>query len=88
MSGGRSAVALGGKLSDAPLTPEQVGRVIKKYARAVGIDPAAYSGHSLRAGFCTSAAEFLPRNLVSRKSAPAPPALFCRYRIPLRSCDN
>ena len=30
---------------------------MKAYAERVGLDPAAYSGHSLRAGFLTSAAE-------------------------------
>ena len=30
---------------------------MKAYARRVGLDPATYSGHSLRAGFITSAAE-------------------------------
>ena len=30
---------------------------MKLYARRVGLDAAAYSGHSLRSGFLTSAAE-------------------------------
>ena len=30
---------------------------MKAYARRVGLDAAAYSGHSLRSGFLTSAAE-------------------------------
>ena len=30
---------------------------MKRYARRVGLDAAAYSGHSLRSGFLTSAAE-------------------------------
>jgi len=30
---------------------------VKLYARRVGLDAAAYSGHSLRSGFLTSAAE-------------------------------
>jgi len=32
-------------------------RIVKLYARRVGLDAAAYSGHSLRSGFLTSAAE-------------------------------
>jgi integrase len=51
------AVALGGKVSDAPLANNSAARIVKRYARRVGLDPAAYSGHSLRAGFLTSAAE-------------------------------
>ena len=34
-----------------PITGRTVARVVKEYAEAVGLDPAAYSGHSLRAGF-------------------------------------
>jgi hypothetical protein len=33
------------------------GPDVKRYAAAVGLDPAIYSGHSLRAGLLTSAAE-------------------------------
>jgi len=32
-------------------------RLVKLYARRVGLDAAAYSGHSLRSGVLTSAAE-------------------------------
>ena len=32
-------------------------RIVKRYAAAVGLDPAEFSGHSLRSGFLTSAAE-------------------------------
>ena len=32
-------------------------RIVKRYARRVGLDPASYAGHSLRSGFLTSAAE-------------------------------
>jgi site-specific recombinase XerD len=30
---------------------------VKRYATAAGLDPQAFSGHSLRAGFVTTAAE-------------------------------
>jgi integrase len=33
-----------------------VALVVKKYAGVLGLEPAAYSGHSLRAGLATSAA--------------------------------
>jgi len=33
-----------------------VARVVKKLAERVGLDPARYAGHSLRAGHATSAA--------------------------------
>ena len=51
------AVALGGKVSTKPLTGDSAARIVKKYARAVGLDAEAYSGHSLRAGYVTSAVE-------------------------------
>jgi integrase len=50
-------VALGGRIGDEALSPDAVGRTLKRYARRVGLDPAIYSGHSLRSGFLTSAAE-------------------------------
>jgi hypothetical protein len=31
--------------------------MVKRYAAAIGLDPAVYWGHPLRAGFLTSAAE-------------------------------
>lgn len=45
-----------GKVRDA-LTPQTVAALVKRYADAAGLDPAAFAGHSLRAGFLTSAAE-------------------------------
>jgi integrase len=50
------SVALGGRVGDA-LTPASAARIVKTYAQRVGLDPASYSGHSLRSGFLTSAAE-------------------------------
>jgi site-specific recombinase XerD len=43
-------------LPDA-LTDKSVALIVKTYAERAGLDPAAYAGHSLRAGFLTSAAE-------------------------------
>jgi integrase len=51
------AVALGGKVSDEGLADDSAARIVKRYARRVGLDPASYAGHSLRSGFLTSAAE-------------------------------
>ena len=41
----------------AALTPQSVALVVKEHADAAGLDPAEFAGHSLRAGFLTSAAE-------------------------------
>jgi site-specific recombinase XerD len=51
------AVLKGGRVTDTAMVAESAARVVKKYASRVGLDPAAYAGHSLRAGFLTSAAE-------------------------------
>jgi site-specific recombinase XerD len=47
----------GDHLSDDTLTPQAVALTVKKYADAAGLDVERLSGHSLRAGFVTSAAE-------------------------------
>ena len=36
---------------------DSTARIVKRYARRVGLDPASYAGHSLRLGFLTTAAE-------------------------------
>jgi integrase len=51
------AVRLGGKVSDGPLADDSAARIVKRYARRVGLEAAAFAGHSLRSGFLTSAAE-------------------------------
>ena len=47
----------GSKLSNNRLTDQTVALLIKKYLEKAGIDSKNYSGHSLRSGFATSAAE-------------------------------
>jgi len=44
-------------LSENRLTDQTVALLIKKYINLAGIDNKNYSGHSLRSGFATSAAE-------------------------------
>jgi integrase len=51
------SVGLGGLVSPEVLRPDGMARIIKRYGRRVGLDAAGYSGHSLRSGFLTSAAE-------------------------------
>jgi integrase len=50
-SGHRGGIVLSGRLSG-----HGVGRIVKRYAKATGLTVASFSGHSLRAGFVTSAA--------------------------------
>jgi integrase len=46
-----------GVIGTGRLSAEAVSLIIKQRVAATGLDPAAYSGHSLRAGFVTSAAQ-------------------------------
>ena len=45
-----------GRVSERALTPTAVALLVKERVLAAGLNPAIYSGHSLRAGFATSAA--------------------------------
>jgi site-specific recombinase XerD len=49
-------LAKGGRLLNGRLTDRSVAEIIKTHAARVGLEPAQYSGHSLRSGFLTSAA--------------------------------
>ena len=45
-----------GRLGHRALTGRSVADVVKRHAAAAGLDPSLYAGHSLRAGFATTAA--------------------------------
>jgi integrase len=45
-----------GNIKPARLTGAAVARIVKRAAAAAGLDQAAFSGHSLRAGLATAAA--------------------------------
>ncbi len=47
----------GDHLTADALTSQSVALIVKRYANAAGLDVERLSGHSLRAGFVTSAAE-------------------------------
>lgn len=51
------AVDRHGNLAGRRLSDRAVAEVVKRTARAAGLDATRYSGHSLRAGLITSAAE-------------------------------
>jgi integrase len=46
-----------GHLSKDRLSDRSVARIVQRTAKAAGLDPARYGGHSLRSGFMTTAAE-------------------------------
>lgn len=45
-----------GWLRDSRLSDRDIARIVKRLAEAAGLDPRQFSGHSLRAGFVTTAA--------------------------------
>ena len=47
----------GGHVFPGALTPFSIGQIVKRYVKAAGLDPSEFGGHSLRAGFITSAVE-------------------------------
>ena len=47
----------GSKITNIRLTDQSVALIVKEYLKKAGIDSENYSGHSLRSGFATSAAE-------------------------------
>ena len=47
----------GSKITNLRLTDQSVALIIKEYLTKAGLDNKNYSGHSLRSGFATSAAE-------------------------------
>ncbi|MFH2140169.1 MAG: site-specific integrase [Pseudomonadota bacterium] len=46
-----------GLIQECALSPDAVAHVVKQRALAAGLDPSNYSGHSLRSGLVTSAAQ-------------------------------
>ena len=50
-------ITKGGRVEATALGDDGYVKAIKKRARAAGLDPALFSGHSLRSGFLTSASE-------------------------------
>jgi site-specific recombinase XerD len=47
----------GSHVADARLSDRAVAEIVKTYVKRIGLDPTSFSGHSLRAGFLTSAAQ-------------------------------
>ena len=51
-----SSVDRSGHVAPTRLTAAAVALIVKRHAKRIGLDPARFAGHSLRAGFATSAA--------------------------------
>jgi site-specific recombinase XerD len=51
------SIGKGGRVGRKPLSCRAIGGIVKRYAGAAGFDPKTFAGHSLRAGFVTTALE-------------------------------
>jgi len=51
------SIGKGERIGSRALSGNAVAEIIKRYAAAAGLDPTLFAGHSLRAGFVTSALE-------------------------------
>jgi integrase len=56
-----------GRVSKAALSPQSVARIVKRAVQRVGLDVKCFAGHSLRAGFITSAAQSGARELAIQR---------------------
>jgi integrase len=69
-----------GRMHPDRLSGEAVSLVVKERAATAGLDPAGYSGHSLRAGLATSAAQAgVPTWKIRQQTRHASDAMLARY---------
>ena len=70
----------GGFIAADRLSGEAVSALIKRHVRRIGLDPSTFSGHSLRAGFVTSAARAgIATHLIRAQTGHASDATMSRY---------
>jgi integrase len=70
----------GGRITKNRLAPEAVAAVVKKHVTRIGLNPADYSGHSLRAGYVTSAVQAgASEHSIRRQTGHASSAMLERY---------
>ena len=69
-----------GRVSPERLSREAVSLIVKERVAAAGIDPAGFSGHSLRAGFATSAVQVgVSTFKIRQQTGHASDAMLSRY---------
>ena len=72
-----------GDVRGTALHDGEVSRIVKRAVTAIGLDPAGFSGHSLRAGFVTTArAEGVPDHLVMSQTGHTDPRSLTIYTRP------
>lgn len=82
-------IAAGGRVTRRRLNARQVARLVQRTAKAVGLDPEAYAGHSLRAGLITAAAGAGKSDWsIMRQSGHASPATLAGYVREARAFDD
>ncbi len=70
----------GGAVSGDRLSGEAVSALVKRHVLGIGFDQAKFSGHSLRAGFATSAARAgIATHLIRAQTGHASDATMSRY---------
>ncbi|MGH1398019.1 MAG: site-specific integrase [Alphaproteobacteria bacterium] len=75
-----TSIRKGGHIQDARLSHNAISNIVKDYAEKIGHEPANYSGHSLRAGFVTSAAMLgIPEWQIMKQSGHKSHATMMRY---------
>lgn len=74
------SVRKGGTILNQRLSGEAVAKIVKRAVHSIGLNPSNYSGHSLRAGFVTSAIQSgAPSHLVRKQTGHASDATMARY---------
>ena len=69
-----------GRVGKARLSGDAVAIIVRERVAAVGLDPSGYSGHSLRAGLATSAAQIgVPTWRIRAQTRHASDAMLARY---------
>src|SRR5262249_40439041 len=69
-----------GHVLPGQLSGDAIATIVKQRGKAIGLDPTRYSGHSLRAGFVTSAARAgTPGWRIKAQTGHASDALVGRY---------
>jgi len=69
-----------GHIGTTRLSPPAVALVLKRHATRAGLDPTEVAGHSLRAGFATSAAAAgVPERVIANQTGHRGTAMFRRY---------
>jgi integrase len=74
------SLSKGGRVGPKRLLPDAVAVIVKRRVMEAGLDPAMYSGHSLRAGFATcAAAAGMPIWQIKAQTGHATDAMVGRY---------